>query len=264
MRIARLHAGLCVLTLTSVVATAGDVAPAPSLTQVRSGYEFQSAETRALQDDPLQNPGMLWVEQGAQLWAQPAGASGQSCASCHGEAATSMRGVATRYPLVDPQTGKLLNLELRIQQCRAERQHGPALEHESEDLLALTTFVAHQSRGMPKQVSIDGPARPFFEAGRLLYVTRQGQLNLACSQCHDENWGKDLAGNQVPQGHPTGYPLYRLEWQSLGSLRRRLRNCLVGMRAEAYPYGAPEYVDLELYLMSRAAGMPIETPAVRP
>jgi sulfur-oxidizing protein SoxA len=45
---------------------------------------------------------------------------------------------------------------------------------------------------------------------------------------------------------------------------RRLRNCLVGVRAEAYPYGAPEYVDLELYLMSRAAGMPVETPAVRP
>ena len=62
----------------------------------------------------------------------------------------------------------------------------------------------------------------------------------------------------------TGYPLYRLEWQSLGSLQRRLRNCITGMRAQSYDYGAPELVELELYLMTRARGMPIETPAVRP
>jgi sulfur-oxidizing protein SoxA len=68
----------------------------------------------------------------------------------------------------------------------------------------------------------------------------------------------------VVQGHPNGYPLYRLEWQSLGSLQRRLRNCLIGMRAEPYAYGAGEYVDLELYLMWRARGMKLETPAVRP
>jgi sulfur-oxidizing protein SoxA len=36
------------------------------------------------------------------------------------------------------------------------------------------------------------------------------------------------------------------------------------MRAEHYEYGAPEYVDLELYLMWRSRGMPMETQAVRP
>jgi L-cysteine S-thiosulfotransferase len=43
-----------------------------------------------------------------------------------------------------------------------------------------------------------------------------------------------------------------------------MRNCMIGARAAAYDYGAPELVELELYLMSRAKGMPIETPAVRP
>jgi len=71
-------------------------------------------------------------------------------------------------------------------------------------------------------------------------------------------------GVSASQGHPTGYPLYRLEWQSLGSLQRRLRNCVIGVRAEPYEYGAPENVALELYLMERARGMVIETPAVRP
>jgi sulfur-oxidizing protein SoxA len=36
------------------------------------------------------------------------------------------------------------------------------------------------------------------------------------------------------------------------------------MRAEPYAYGAPENVDLELYLMSRAQGLKMEAPAVRP
>ena len=49
------------------------------------------------------------------------------------------------------------------------------------------------------------------------------------------NWGRHLGGAPIPQAHPTGYPLYRLEWQGLGSLRRRLRNCMTGMRAEPYP-----------------------------
>jgi sulfur-oxidizing protein SoxA len=97
-----------------------------------------------------------------------------------------------------------------------------------------------------------------------MFVRRQGQLNLSCAQCHDDNWGQRLAGALIPQGHPTGYPLYRLEWQGVGSLQRRLRNCLAGMRAESHVLGAPELVDLELYLMWRARGMPLETPAVRP
>jgi len=53
------------------------------------------------------------------------------------------------------------------------------------------------------------------EAGRALFNRRQGQLNLACTQCHDDNWGKQLAGTTIPQAHPTGYPVYRLECRGL-------------------------------------------------
>ena len=68
----------------------------------------------------------------------------------------------------------------------------------------------------------------------------------------------------IPEAHPTGYPIYRLEWQALGSLKRRLRNCLVGIRAEPCAYDAPEYVALDLFLMERARGMMLESPGVRP
>ena len=135
---------------------------------------------------------------------------------------------------------------------------------ESHDLLALTAFVAEQSRGVAIAPDTAPELTPFVAKGHDFFMRRQGQLNLGCTNCHDDNWDKHLAGSAVTQALPTGYPIYRLEWQSLGSLQRRLRNCITGMRAQNYDYGAPELVELELYLMTRARGMPIETPAVRP
>ena len=225
-------------------------------------------ETRAMQDDDATNPALLWLLDGEALWGRKAGGEGEkagkACVDCHGDARSSMPGVAARYPAYDSAKEKLFNLDQRINLCRTERQQAPALALESRELLALSAYVGRQSRGLPIEISISENTKPFLESGRAAFSRRQGQLNLACSQCHDDNWGKSLAGNQIPQAHPTGYPLYRLEWQGLGSLQRRLRNCMIGVRAEPYAYGSEEYVALELYLMWRARGMKLETPAVRP
>ena len=248
------------LGLLATVAVAAEIAPE----ERRSGYDFASAEVRAMQDDDSANPGMLWVLQGEGLWTKKAGAADRSCEDCHGGAETSMKGVAARYPAFDPALGRPIGLEQRINFCRTEHQQAEPLPWESEDLLALTAFVANQSRGLPIEVNESPELKPFSELGDKLFHRREGQMALSCSQCHDDNWGKRLAGNMIPQAHPTGYPVYRLEWQSLGSLQRRLRECMTGVRAEPYDYGAPEMAALELYLMQRARGMKIETPAVRP
>ena len=230
----------------------------------RSGFSFMTPETQAIQNDDTSNPGMLWTLDGEALWTSKAGAAGKSCADCHGDARVSMRGVATHYPDFDAAQRQPVNLEQRINLCRTGHQQASPLAYESRELLALTAFIGRQSRGLPIKPNSDSNIEPFLAAGRALFLRRQGQLNLACANCHDDNWDRHLAGSAITQAHPTGYPLYRLEWQTLGSLQRRLRNCMVGTRAEPYDYGALELVELELYLMSRAAGMPIETPAVRP
>jgi len=233
------------------------------LNERRSSYEAMSAATKAMQDDDSANPATLWVLDGEALWRASAGAAGRACADCHGEASQSMRGVAARYPAYDAKRQTPVDLEGRINICRVEQQQAAALRLESKELLALTAYLARQSRGLPIE-SNDSRLAPSIEAGRQLFQRRQGQLNLACAHCHDDHWGEKLAGNAVPQGHPTGYPLYRLEWQGVGSLQRRLRNCMIGMRAESYAFGSPEFIALETYLMWRARGMPMESPAVRP
>ena len=230
----------------------------------KSGYDLMAREIRTMQDDDTANPATLWVLDGEALWTRKAGSAGKSCADCHGEARSSMKGVAARYPAFDATRGRPINLEQRINICRADQQKATPFALESKDLLALEAYVGRQSSGMPIAIADDARLQPFLDAGRDMFNQRQGQLNLSCAQCHDDNWSQKLAGAVIPQGHANGYPLYRLEWQTLGSLQRRLRNCLVGMRAVSYALGAPEYVDLELYLMWRARGMPVETPAVRP
>jgi sulfur-oxidizing protein SoxA len=239
---------------------AAEIAP----TDRRSAYADMSLETRAMQDDDTANPATLSVLDGEALWNRKVGSANRSCADCHNDAAASMKGVAARYPVFDATAGKPVDLEERINRERTGHQKAPPLRAESTDLLALAAYIGRQSRGMPIAPPQDERLASFIAAGRDFFNRRQGQLNLSCALCHDDNWGKRLAGNIVPQGHPTGYPLYRLEWQSLGSLQRRLRNCISGMRAEVPDYDSPDYVNIELFLMQRAQGMPMETPAVRP
>lgn len=230
----------------------------------RSGFEDMSRDSQSLQRDDTANPGMLWVLDGEALWAARAGRANKSCADCHQDAATTMKGVAARYPAFSPAHQRPLDLQGRINACRETQQQAAPFAWESKELLALTAFVGKQSRGLPIAPPDDARLEPFRKRGEALYNRRIGQLNFSCANCHDDNPGERLASAVIPQGHPTGYPLYRLEWQGVGSLQRRLRGCLVGVRAEPFAYGAQEYVELELFMMARAKGMAVETPAVRP
>jgi sulfur-oxidizing protein SoxA len=224
---------------------------------LRPSRDFLSPELRALQDDPSRHPGWLWVEEGEGLWRR----GEKSCQSCH-DGIDSMAGVATRYPAVAAD-GALLNLEARIERCRTQQQGEAPFGYESDALLSLTAAIAQRSRGLPMSVATDGAAAPFLEQGRRFYETRQGQLNLACGQCHDDNAGRRLRGDVISNGLGTGYPAYRLDWNTVGSLHRRLRACSLGVRATQLPLGSPDYLALELYLAARAAGLPVEAPGLR-
>ena len=246
------------------ISTAGAVNAASenSKSTLQSSYELMSAENKAMQDDPSLNPAMFWVGDGESLWNKPSEHNGKSCASCHGNANQSMRGVATVFPKIVK--GKLQTVEGQINQCRTRAQATSPLAYESKDLLALTAYVAYQSKGLPIDVRETFENKSAMQKGRNTFYQRMGQLNLSCAQCHEERAGLKLGGAIIPQGHPNAYPIYRLEWQTLGSLQRRLRNCMSGVRAQQFDYGSPEMAQLELFLAARARGLPLESPGVRP
>lgn len=219
------------------------------------GSAFMSPALQALQRDLTQHPGQLAVAEGEALWART-GASGRRCADCH----AAVPPVAAAYPRAE--AGRPLTLAARIDRCRVqhggERAQGP----DGPAVLALQALVAQRSAGRP--VAPDPALRPWAERGAALWRQRFGQLDLACAQCHDGLPGRRLGGAAIPQAHPTGYPSYRLEWQGMGSLERRLRGCLTGVRAEAFAPGADEWLALEAFLVQRAAGMAWEGVALRP
>ncbi len=227
----------------------------PTSARLRSGYADMGPATQALQRDDAQNPAWLWVADGERRFDA-------DCSRCH--RLPSLRGVAVRYPAFDPLLGKPVTLAGRINLCRVRHLKAPPLALESDDMLGLETVVALQSRGLPIAPDRDPRLQPWRDSGRELFNRRMGQLDFSCAQCHEQHAGGRLAGATIPQGHPSGYPIYRLEWQGLGSLQRRLRNCMTGVRAEPYAQGSDEATVLELFLMQRAAGLPLETPAVRP
>ena len=234
----------------------------------RSGYDDASPAVQAMQDDDGANPAMLWVANGRALWDQPAGPRNQSCAACHGPPET-MRGVAARLPAWDAALGQAMTLEARINWSRTQHQGAPALPEEGDNLLALTALIGLQSRGMPVQVDGSGPAATALEQGRTLFNTRMGQLDLSCADCHEPRdqgglAGDRLGGARIPEGRVNAYPIYRLEWQGVGSLLRRIRNCMTGVRSEPFPAASVEMAVLRLYLGWRSNGMPVETPGVRP
>lgn len=237
--------------------------PSNPLREIISGYYFSSLATRALQDDDFDNPASLWLDEGAAIWNKVEGQAGKACASCHGKAEKSMRGVGARYPAYDKQAKLVINVEQRINLCRVRNMKATPWRYESGPLLSMTAYVKKFSRGMPVNVKVDGPAKASFENGKRFYYQRRGQLNMNCAQCHELSYGNRIRSDLLSQGHSNGFPTYRLKWQKVGSLHRRFRGCNKQVRAEPYKYGSREYVDLELYLAWRGNGLRVESPAVR-
>lgn len=248
------------LTLLSSLAV---VALAYAADTRKSGFDFMQPATQALQQDDAQNPAMLWVKDGLSLWNKPDGAATKSCAHCHSDIAR-MRGVAARYPAYSTPQKKVVTLSLQINHCRVRQQRAPRWPQEHESLLGLEAAIAKQSRDMPINPPTNTQIAQAQKRGEILFNQRIGQIDVSCRDCHDTLAGKKLGGNIIPEAHATGYPIYRLEWQSVGSLQRRLRGCMTAVRAEPFAHGASAWVDLEAYLAKRAAGMKLESPGVRP
>ena len=161
----------------------------------------------------------------------------------HGRACAASRRATLRSTR---RSRRPVNLGERLNLCRVRQQKAETWRAESPDLLAMEAYVALQSRGQAIAPPDDTRLAPFRARGEQRYRQRIGQLDLACAQCHDDHAGRRLGGSTIPQGHPTGYPIYRLEWQALGLaaaaaarlLHRRARGSAALRRARARRAGA--------------------------
>ena len=225
-----------------------------------SGWHFRSGETQALQLDDFDNPGMVFIDQGIDLFGKVDGSEGKSCESCH-ENVEDFAGLRTALPRVE--NGELVAMEDLVNECRTERMGADAWKWSSTNMTAMTGLIGFQSRGMPMSVKIDGDAAEFWEKGKELYYTRVGQLDMACSNCHEDNYGVMIRADHLSQGQINGFPTYRLKNAKLNSVHARFKGCMSNIRATPFKEGGNEFKALELYIASRGQGLAVETPSVR-
>jgi sulfur-oxidizing protein SoxA len=229
----------------------------------RSGYDYLTESTREMQDDDFANPGMVEVEKGHKLFNTP-GDNGKTCATCHGENGENLNTKKiARYPVYNEEFGEPFTLQKQINLCWEDQLDNVPFIDDCAEIVALETFVRHKAKGETINVDVSGALKPYYEAGKELYNTRFGQLDMACKHCHEYNAGKRLRGQTLSQGQSNGFPEYRLGTGRITSLQRRLRECFVSFRATPFDFGAREWINLEVYLHARSNGLKIETPAVR-
>lgn len=234
-----------------------------ALTEILSGWVFRSDETQALQMDDFDNPGMLFVDEAMEVWDTVEGSEGKSCASCHGDVADSMEGVRAVYPKWNEGAGEVRTIADMVNECREDRMGAKVWKYDGGDMARMEALISMQSRGMPVNVAIDGPAAATWEMGKELYYTRTGQLDLSCASCHEANYGNNIRADHLSQGQINGFPVYRLKNAKLTTPHGRFKGCVRDTRAETYSPGSDEFVALELYVASRGNGLSVEGVSVR-
>ncbi|MFT6677218.1 MAG: sulfur-oxidizing protein SoxA [Sulfitobacter sp.] len=248
--------------ITMITRTAAPAHLEGVVDEVMSGWLFRGAETRAMQADDFDNPGMIFVEQAIDTWNAVDGSEGKSCASCHNDP-DSMAGVRAVYPKWNETAGKVRSLEMQINDCRETRMGAEKWGYTKSKMVNMTALLASVSRGLPVNVAIDGPAQSTWEQGKELYYTRTGQLELSCANCHEDSYGKMIRADHLSQGQINGFPTYRLKNTKLNAVHARFKGCVRDTRAETYKPGSPEFVALELYVASRGNGLSVEGPSIR-
>ena len=233
-----------------------------ALPEAMSGWHFRDTETRAMQADDFDNPGMIYVDRGLDLWNAVGGTEGKSCASCH-EGPEAMAGLRAVTPRVDEKTGKVMNIESYVNDCRTTRMGAEAWGDKAVELTDMLALISFQSRGELMNVAIDGAAAPFFEKGKEIYYTRFGQLELSCASCHEDNYGNYIRSDHLSQGQTNGFPVYRLKDAKLTTPQGRFVGCVRDTRAETFKIGSDEFNALELYVASRGNGLAVEGVSVR-
>jgi sulfur-oxidizing protein SoxA len=234
-----------------------------ALTEVISGWHFRGDETRAMQADDFDNPGMMFVDQARESWDTVEGAAGKSCASCHGDVDEAMKGVRAVYPKWNETAGEVRTLEMQVNACRTEQMQAEPLKYTGAEMINMTALISAVSRGMPMNVATDGPVRETWEKGKDIYYTRYGQLELSCANCHEDNYGRMIRADHLSQGQINGFPTYRLKDAALVGAQHRFRGCIRDTRAETFDVGSPEFIALELYVASRGNGLSVEGPSIR-
>jgi sulfur-oxidizing protein SoxA len=203
------------------------------------------------------------VDSGKEMFGTPF-KNGKTYGDCFPEKGI---GIRQNYPYFDDKTGKVVTLELALNQCRESHGEKP-FSYTGDEMASLTAYMAFTSRGKQFDIKIPNDPRALaaYENGEKYFYTRRGQLNFSCASCHVQSPGQRIRTEVLAPalGLVAALPIYRSEWGGMGTATRRFMTCNSQVRGTPLEPQADEYRDVEYFLSYMSNGLPISGPGARP
>ena len=120
--------------------------------------------------------------------------------------------------------------------------------------------------GKKVNIKIDSKdAAAAYERGKEYYYSQRGYLKLSCAECHVQGAGQRVRNEYMSPllGHTTHFPVYRLEWQDLGTLEKRFEGCIKDQGQNPPKTSSKEMKELIYFSAYMSNGMPVDGPDVR-
>jgi L-cysteine S-thiosulfotransferase len=203
------------------------------------------------------------IDRGKQMFATPF-KNGKTYGDCFPDKGI---GIRQNYPYFDDKTGEVITLELALNRCR--QANGEELySYVKDEMASLTAYMAFTSRGKPFDIKIPNDPRALaaYQKGEEYFYTRRGQLNFSCASCHVQNPGNHIRTEVLAPalGIVAAMPIYRSEWNGMGTMSRRLVTCNSQVRGVPLKPQDELYRDVEYYLSYMSNGLPVSGPGARP
>ncbi len=152
--------------------------------------------------------------------------NGMNCQNCHLEAGTKFwgnnyGGVASTYPKMRARSGKIEDIQKRVNDCFQRSLNGSALKRDSREMKAIVAYIKFLGQNVQKDSIPEGTG-----IYKLKYLSRaadpsKGKLvyDAKCASCHGAQGEGVMAANQLEYEYPplwgdhsynTGAGLYRL------------------------------------------------------
>lgn len=216
------------------------------------------SQYEALKEMPPYDSG---IEAGEALYKKPF-ANGKSFASCFPDT-TAMN----LFPYFDEKKKDVVTLTSAANDCL--RSNGEKeWNTQKGDMANLQAYLVNSTKEAGKKFDIkiqSEAAKKAYEAGKEFYYTQRGYLKMSCATCHIQGAGQRVRNEKLSPltGQITQFPVYRLKWEELGTLERRLSGCVVDQGQVPPKDESKQMKELVYFLGYMSNGMDIDGPDVR-
>jgi len=188
--------------------------------------------------------------------------NGKSFASCFPN--TKIGG---NYPYFDESRKEVISISSAINECLVSNGE-KKWNMKKGKMASLEAYFAFSSTEAEKKVDIkisSKEASDAYERGKEFYYSQRGYLKLSCATCHIQGAGQRVRNEKLSPllGQTTHFPVYRLKWDGLGTLERRMAGC-VKDQGQVPPKANSVVMKELLYFMAYMSnGMNVDGPDIR-